>query len=169
MRTTFLLSLASVALTVGAQQPLDLTQLLNSQTNLSQFASLLESYGDIYANLSFQQDVTILAPSNDAFNKIPYSSLGSAFMNNDSSTIRAILQYHVLPGIHPTGSFNGSFSFLPTWLLNQTFTNVTGGQVVAGVQQAGNVNVFVTGQGSRSTVTTSVRSCLSPSNLSAKP
>ncbi|KAI4258372.1 MAG: hypothetical protein LQ352_001221 [Teloschistes flavicans] len=130
----------------------DLTQLLQSQKNLSQFTTLLTSYGDIYANLSFQSGVTILAPNNDAFNKIPYSSLGPAFEANQSQIVRSVLQYHILPGIHPSGSYNGSFSFDRTWLQNASYTNVTGGQVVGGVQQAGDVNVYTSGMGSRSTL-----------------
>ncbi|KAI4245989.1 MAG: hypothetical protein L6R40_002205 [Gallowayella cf. fulva] len=130
----------------------DLTQLLQSNENLTEFTTLLTSYGDIYANLSFQSDVTILAPNNEAFNKIPYSSLGPAFENNQSQIVRAVLQYHILPGRHPAAAYNGSFSFDKTWLQHSNYTNVTGGQVVGGVQQAGNVNVFTSGLGTRSTL-----------------
>ena len=159
MRPTFFITSLLLAATTWAQDQSrtpDLTELLNSNKNLSQFSTLLQSYGDIYANLSFQQDVTIYAPSNEAFEKIPYQVLGPAFETNNTDIIRALLQYHVVPGLHPSTSFNGSFSFLPTWLNNETYSNVTGGQVVAGVQQAGNVWVVVTGLGSRSTVTTMV-------------
>ncbi|KAI4202940.1 MAG: hypothetical protein LQ350_002157 [Teloschistes chrysophthalmus] len=136
----------------------DLTQLLQSQKNLSQFTALLTSYGDIYANLSFQSGVTVLAPNNDAFNKIPYSSLGPAFEANQSQIVRSVLQYHILPGIHRSGSYNGSFSFDQTWLQNASYTNVTGGQVVGGVQQAGDVNIYTSGMGSRSTLVNPIRS-----------
>jgi len=155
MRPTFVLSyLASLAsLTLAQQKPVDLTELLNDQKNLSEFTTLLtQQYGDIYANLSFQNDVTILAPSNDAFAKIPYTTLGPAFQSNQSDIIRSVLEYHIIPGLHPADSYNGSLKFTPTWLNNKTYTNVTGGQVVGGVQQAGNVNVFTSGMGSRSTL-----------------
>ncbi|KAL8705994.1 MAG: hypothetical protein Q9201_000938 [Fulgogasparrea decipioides] len=145
------------------QDTKDLTQLLQSNKNLSEFTTLLTSYGDIYANLSFQSGVTILAPNNDAFNKIPYSSLGPAFEANQSQIVRSVLQYHILPGIHPPGSYNGSFSFDQTWLQNTSYTNVTGGQVVGGVQQAGEVNIFTSGMGSRSTLVTPVCDALANS------
>ncbi|KAL8780299.1 MAG: hypothetical protein Q9194_001001 [Teloschistes cf. exilis] len=151
----FVLSVALIFLhsIVSAQDDTkDLTQLLQSQKNLSQFTALLTSYGDIYANLSFQSGVTVLAPNNDAFNKIPYSSLGPAFEANQSQIVRSVLQYHILPGIHPSGSYNGSFSFDRTWLQNASYTNVMGGQVVGGVQQAGDVNIYTSGMGSRSTL-----------------
>lgn len=154
MRST--LALITVVTLTGAafaqNKSQDLTQLLQSDKNLTEFTKLLLSYGDIYANLSFQQDITILVPNNDAFDKIPYSSLGSAFENNRSDVVRSVLQYHILPGLHPTDSYNGSFSFTPTWLYNETFTNVTGGQNVGGVAQAGGVNVFISGLGTRSTL-----------------
>ena len=149
-------SLASV--TLAQQKPVDLTELLNDQKNLSEFTTLLtQQYRDIYANLSFQNEVTILAPSNDAFAKIPYSTLGPAFESNNSNVVRSVLEYHILPGLWPADSYNGSFKFAPTWLNNETYSNVTGGQVVGGVQQAGNVNVFTSGMGSRSTLVQGVR------------
>ncbi|KAI4159907.1 MAG: hypothetical protein L6R39_000283 [Caloplaca ligustica] len=154
-RFTTLVALLSVVSFACAQQGTkDLTQLLESNKNLSEFTTLLTSYGDIYANLSFQSEVTILAPNNDAFNKIPYSSLGPAFEANQSQIVRAVLQYHILPGLHPSGSYNGTFSFDKTWLQNTSYTNVTGGQAVGGVQQAGDVNVFTSGMGTRSTLVT---------------
>ena len=154
MRFTFaFVTVATLTATAFAQnKSQDLTQLLQGNKNLTEFTKLLLSYGDIYANLSFQQDITILVPNNGAFNKIPYSSLGSAFENNRSDIVRSVLQYHILPGLHPTDSYNGSFAFTPTWLYNDTFTNVTGGQNVGGVAQAGGVNVFTSGLGSRSTL-----------------
>lgn len=163
-RFTTLVALLSVVSFACAQQGTkDLTQLLESNKNLSEFTTLLTSYGDIYANLSFQSEVTILAPNNDAFNKIPYSSLGPAFEANQSQIVRAVLQYHILPGLHPSGSYNGTFSFDKTWLQNTSYTNVTGGQAVGGVQQAGDVNVFTSGMGTRSTLVTAV--CNSPDLL----
>ncbi|KAL8952869.1 MAG: hypothetical protein Q9222_001227 [Ikaeria aurantiellina] len=158
MRTSILapivacLTFASLSLAQDGTK--DLTQLLQSNKNLSEFTTLLTSYGDIYANLSFQSGVTILAPNNDAFNKIPYSSLGPAFEANQSQIVRSVLQYHILPGLHPSTSYNGTFSFDNTWLQNSSYTNVTGGQVIGGVQQAGDVNVFISGLGSRSTLVT---------------
>ncbi|KAL8674422.1 MAG: hypothetical protein Q9168_001155 [Polycauliona sp. 1 TL-2023] len=99
-------------------------------------------------------DVTILAPNDEAFDKIPYSSLGPAYEANQSQIVRSILQYHILPGSHPAAGYSGSFSFDQTWLQNASYTNLTGGQVVGGVKQAGNVNIFTSGLGTRSTLVT---------------
>ena len=141
-----------------------LTKLLNgtANSNTSEFFSLLELHGDLLDLISAPPDllspnsdsVTILVPSNDAFAKLPFSTLGAAFKNNDTDMMRTVLEYHVLDGSHPANSFNGSFSFPPTWLKNSSYTNVTDGQVVGGVQQSPNVNIFTSGLGSRSTLLT---------------
>ncbi|KAI4169824.1 MAG: hypothetical protein LQ343_005373 [Gyalolechia ehrenbergii] len=154
LSTVLLILLSCTSFALAQQGTKDLTELLQSNENLTEFTTLLTSYGDIYANLSFQSEVTILTPNNDAFNKIPYSSLGPAFEANQSQIVRSILQYHILPGLHPSESYNGTFAFDPTWLQNTSYTNVTGGQMVGGVQQAGPVNVFTSGMGTRSTLVT---------------
>lgn len=159
MRSTLVCVLASIAAITAAQsqqQTPDLTQFLKNQTNLTEFNTLVQNYGDIYAALSFSKDITIFAPSDSAFQKIPYSSLGGAFESNNSDIVREVLKYHVINGTHPSGSFNGSFQFLSTWMNNQTYSNVTGGQTVGVVQQAGNNIVCVSGLGSRSSLTTAV-------------
>ena len=95
----------------------------------------------------------ILAPNNDAFNKIPYSSLNNAFKSNDQDVITNVLEYHILQGTHLAAQLvPGTPTFLPTLLTSPEWSNVTGGQRVQNVAQAGNVVVFVSGQGTRSTL-----------------
>lgn len=99
----------------------------------------------------------ILAPNNDAFDKIPYTQLNSAFENNDQDTIVNVLSYHILQGQKMAAQLiPGTPVFLPTLLNDAEWSNVTGGQVVQNVKQAGDVVVFVSGQGSRSTLTQAV-------------
>lgn len=160
MRSTLVCIFASIVAIAAAQsqqQAPDLTQFLKNNTNLTEFNTLVNNYGDIYAALSFSNDITIFAPSDAAFEKIPYSSLGGPFEANNSDIVREVLKYHVINGTHPSGSFNGSFQFLTTWMNNQTYSNVTGGQTIGVVQQAGNDIVCVSGLGSRSSVIASVR------------
>jgi transforming growth factor-beta-induced protein len=96
----------------------------------------------------------ILAPNNDAFNKIPYSSLNDAFKANNQDTITNVLEYHILQGTHLAALLvPGTPTFLPTLLTSPEWNNVTGGQRVENIAQAGDVVVFVSGQGSRSTLT----------------
>ena len=148
--TFLLIFFSSVAAVLNQQNPL--TELLKSNPNVTEFATLLMSYSDLYSNLSYQHGITILAPNNSAFAKLPYSTLGPGFEANDTDVIRSVLKYHILPGIHSSDSFNGSFSFIPTELQDWNYTNLAKGQVVGGVQQSRGVNIFTSGLGERSTM-----------------
>ncbi|KUJ23329.1 fasciclin domain-containing protein [Mollisia scopiformis] len=131
----------------------DLGSLLAGQKNLTTFYSLIQKYPDILLQLPSYSGVTILAPNNDAFNKIPYTQLNSAFANNDQDTITNVLEYHILQGTKVAAQLvPGTPVFLPTLLTDSKWSNVTGGQRVENVEQSGNVVVFVSGQGSRSTL-----------------
>ena len=161
MRFSNILATSSLFLSVFAQQ--DLNGLLKSQDNLTEFTTLLNQYPDVFKNISSMRDITLFAPSNDAMSKLNYSILAPAFSSGNVDFIRQLLYYHVSPGLHPTTSLTGNFQFLPSLLNNRTYTNVTSGQVIAAVEQAGNVSVAVTGLGSRSTLTINV--CLCGSQL----
>jgi len=51
-------------------------------------------------------------------------------LTNDTEAIRALLEYHIANGTHPSASFGLQPLFVPTLLTNSNYTNVTGGQVV---------------------------------------
>ncbi|KIN04354.1 hypothetical protein OIDMADRAFT_191287 [Oidiodendron maius Zn] len=139
----------------NAQDVPNLGDVLANQTDLSTFYGLIQKYPQVLLQLPSYQGVTVLAPSNDAFSKIPYSSLNGAFQNNDDDVIIDVLEYHILQGTRLAAQLvPGTPEFLPTLLKDPFYTNVTGGQVVENVKQAGDVVVFVSGQGSRSTLTT---------------
>ena len=99
----------------------------------------------------------ILAPSDEAFEKIPYTSLKLAFENNDETVITNVLSYHILQGTRMAADLvPGTPVFIPTLLTDPLYSSVTGGQRVGNVKQAGNVVVFTSGQGSRSTLVQAV-------------
>jgi len=80
-----------------------------------------------------------------------------SFANNDEDVITNVLEYHILQGTKLAAQLvPGTPVFIPTLLTSTEYTNVTGGQVVENVKQAGDVVVFVSGQGSRSTLTQAV-------------
>ncbi|KAH7336069.1 FAS1 domain-containing protein [Rhexocercosporidium sp. MPI-PUGE-AT-0058] len=142
---------AGVEAQTGSLQ--DLGSLLAGQKNLTTFYSLIKKYPDILLKLPSQSGVTILAPNNDAFDKIPYTQLNAAFENNDQDTIINVLSYHILQGQKMANQLiPGTPVFLPTLLSDAKWSNVTGGQNVENVKQAGDVVVFVSGQGSRATL-----------------
>lgn len=106
--------------------------------------------------------MTILAPSDSAFSKIPYTALNDAFASNDSVVITNVLEYHILQGTRVAAQLvPGTPEFIPTLLTSPIYTNVTSGQRVENVKQAGDVVVFVSGDGARSTLTQAV-SCPTP-------
>lgn len=129
---------------------------LGGNENLTSFASFLQNYTDVYGALSWSRDFTLLVPSNDAMDRIPYTSLNTVFDSADRDAIGAVLQYHVLSGIRRTEEVSSSLQFFPTWLTNATYANVTNGQRIGLVQQAGDVLIAVSGGGARSTVTSRV-------------
>jgi len=161
MRTTSWSSLAAATVTLiaGASaqetgQLTDLGTLLGGQKNLTTFYGLIQKYPQILLQLPSTKGVTILAPNNDAFTKIPYSTLNDAFKNNNQGVITNVLEYHILQGTKLAAQLTpGTPVFIPTLLTSPEYTNVTGGQVVQNVEQAGDVVVFVSGLGRRSTLT----------------
>ena len=141
----------------GSNSPPDLLTLLQNDPSISEYATFLtKQHTDYLDVLAYTPDQTLLVPSNNAFDKIPYSSLAAAFQENDSDVIRSVMNYHVLQGRHPCSTFSGTFQFIPTWLRNTTYQNVNRGQVVGAVQQSKDTNIFTSGLGSRSTVTQAV-------------
>ena len=51
-------------------------------------------------------------------------------LNNDTTALRALLEYHIANGTHPSATFGLEPLFVPTLLTDPNYTNVTGGQVV---------------------------------------
>lgn len=144
---------------ITSKGPPDLATLFHHTPNISEFTTLLSSYtySGLYADISFPRSqglVTILAPDNAAFAKLPYSSLGKAFERNDTATMMEVLRYHVLRGAHPAGSLpNGTFEIVPTWL---NVSGVTGGLVVGALQQPQGGSVVTSGMGENSSVVNGV-------------
>ncbi|OTA86152.1 hypothetical protein M434DRAFT_82306 [Hypoxylon sp. CO27-5] len=128
------LALASVA---SAQTP-SLTDALGSQNStLSSLNALLGSDSQFADSLNNLQNVTILAPSNDAL-----GALDTASLLTDTGYLQALLSYHVLNGTYHNTSFTNQSIFIPTTLTNSTYTNVTGGQVVEARLYDNNVTFF---------------------------
>ena len=152
MRSSFISLLGLAGL--GAAQTANLTATLAGSPNLSNLTALLSSYPDFLAQLAGATNVTILAPSNDAFTKLAGSPIISAISANDTGVIESLVNYHILNGTINSSQITTTPAFAPTHLTNTAFTNVTGGQRVEALKdESGNV-VFYTGLLSNSTVTT---------------
>jgi uncharacterized surface protein with fasciclin (FAS1) repeats len=137
MQTKFL-ALAALASTACAQS---LTELLSNTTQLSNLTTYLGLFPQLSQTLSQLTNVTILAPSNDAFMALMNTSAGMAAIN-DTNLVEALLTYHVLNGTY--SSFENT-SFVHTALMDGMYANVTGGQVVEAVAGSDGNVTFVTG------------------------
>jgi uncharacterized surface protein with fasciclin (FAS1) repeats len=134
-----------------------LAQALNSSGSLSSLAGVLSlpGLGELVQGLSSAQNITILAPSNEAFAAIGNETVQALASN--TGLLTALLQYHVLNGTYLSSAITNQSAFVPTLLTNGLFTNVTGGQVVEAVTTGDNVTFF-SGLLSNSTVSTAVSS-----------
>lgn len=110
-------------------------------SSLSSLAGILKTQPAITQALSNAKNVTILAPSNDAFNAFMKSPMA---MMADNSTISALLTYHVLSGVYKSSDFMDMPQFLPTMLMDERFANFTEGemQVVEAVLMDKNATLF---------------------------
>lgn len=80
----------------------------------------------------------MLAPSDSAFST--YVATGGSV--EDTGVLQALLEYHILQGLHPSLSFDATPQFLPSILTDRTYTNVTGGQVVEVSSHNGEVSIY---------------------------
>lgn len=148
-----LLSLTALwSVAVSAQ---NLTSVLTSDPQLSNLTTYVQQFPALLQQLSQATNITILAPSNEAFNKLISSPAGAAIQANFTAAIQALLTYHVLNGTYPASSIGSTPAFVPSLLNDARFSNVTGGQRVEATKQ-GNVVTFTSGLKAMSNVTRAV-------------
>ncbi|KAJ4322800.1 hypothetical protein N0V94_002180 [Neodidymelliopsis sp. IMI 364377] len=137
-----LLAFAGAVLAQSNGTAPSLAEALNSSTQLTSLSGVLALPGlaQLVESLSSAQNVTILAPSNEAFASVGNETLQALTANDGLLT--ALLQYHVLNGTFLSTAITNQSTFVPTLLNNELFTNVTGGQVVEAVTSGGNVTFF---------------------------
>lgn len=160
------LSLALLASLVSAQDQgnstgQDLNATLASQPSLSNLTTFLSLSPGLLEQLSSANDLTILAPSDEAFAELQDSEAFQA-LATDVGAVAALLQYHVLNGTIRAADITNTSTFVPTLLTNGSYSNVTGGQVVEAIV-IGNETVFYSGLLQNATVSQAV-SC--PCSLS---
>lgn len=141
------LSLLAVASLVIAQEgnttSQDLNSTLVSQSNLSNLTSFLNLNPQLVEQLNNANNITILAPSDEAFAELTNSDAGQA-LTSDPGLVAALLQYHILNGTIYASNISNTSTFVPTLLTNESYANVTGGQRVEAVT-IGDEAVFYSG------------------------
>lgn len=141
----------------------DLGALLSSQPDLSTLLELVGLVDGLAATLSAASNITIFAPTNDAFAAVPRDiPEGQAIeFKNDTAAIGALLANHVFKGVYPAEVITEIPTFVQT-LLNssyvnaiQPFSDFTGGAYNGLVKNGKDVCVL-SGEQTISTVTEAV-------------
>ncbi|KAG5923919.1 hypothetical protein E4U61_002084 [Claviceps capensis] len=149
------LPLAFLAAGACAEGNQDLGTVLAGNKDVSKFYDLIKKFPDVLLQLPNYSGVTIAVPSNKAIENIPYTALNNNWDPEDKDKTVPLLQYHILKGTVAIGGLQeGPTYFETTLLTNSAYTNVTTGQGVL-VNKQGDSAYFISGQGSRSTVTDS--------------
>lgn len=153
MQLKNILPLALAGAGAAQSQTPDLAGALASQnSSLSLLSGLLQSQPQLVTALSSANNITILAPNNNAIQQFLNMSGGNSSMASPGM-IAALLQYHVLNGTYFGSNVTNTSAFIPTLLTNNTYSNVTGGQRVEARLDQGNVTFFTGLKNNASVVT----------------
>ncbi|KAL2073016.1 hypothetical protein VTL71DRAFT_10340 [Oculimacula yallundae] len=129
MHFSNLIPAAALVAVVAAQGQMSLMEvLLANNKTLGTLSGLIQVHPELLSNLTSTRNITILAPSNDAFSTYLNTPGGQSAAANPG-TVQALLQYHVLQGAWVSGGLTTGV-YAKSMLVNSSFTNVTGGQVV---------------------------------------
>lgn len=135
-----------------------LTEVLTAQNStLSTLVGLLQGQPDLLDAVAGLGDITILAPSNEAFTTLLGDPAIAAAVQADPGIVPALLSYHVINGTYYAGditALDGS-AFVPTLLTSEAFTTVEGGQRVEVRGSSDGVSIF-SGGGAESKVSGAV-------------
>ncbi|KAK0387790.1 hypothetical protein NLU13_4035 [Sarocladium strictum] len=146
-------AVASLTAVRRDDEPQDLGSVLAGHKNLTTYYSLIKKYPDILLQLPSYSGVTIIAPSNSAFENIPYTALNEVWDPEDKEVTVPLLQYHILQGTVAAGGLEAGPSYVKSTLLkDSTYTNVTSGQNVVINKSGDDVVVLTTSMGTRCTV-----------------
>ncbi|SDK48890.1 Uncaracterized surface protein containing fasciclin (FAS1) repeats, partial [Glycomyces sambucus] len=101
---------------------------------------------DLVDTLNTAEDITVFAPTNDAFAKIPEADLNAVLA--DQETLTSILTYHVVPGQLAPDALAGEHTTLQGTSLSvegsgEEFTVNGEAAVVCGNVQTANATVYI--------------------------
>ncbi|KAF3020911.1 hypothetical protein E8E14_001386 [Neopestalotiopsis sp. 37M] len=138
----------------------DLASLLASQDDLSTLLELVSLVDGLAETLSSASNITIVAPTNQAFANVPRDvPEGVAIeFRNDTVAVGALLANHVFKGVYPADVITNVPTFAQTLLddsyitFDQPFSNFTGG-AYNGLVKNGDDVCIISGEQTISTVT----------------
>lgn len=117
---------------------LNLIETIAKDDKFSTFSRLM---GTSQANEIFSRDgdFTVFAPTNDAFGKIPDKQMNALLNETDQVALKALLSYHILPGIFSAANISGLKSTQTVTGADVTFTDTNGLKVNGSGIQARNI------------------------------
>lgn len=147
MRPDVLLSALSLA-TLGAAQS-NLAAVLQSQSDLSTLLDLV-ILANLTDTLSAASNITIIAPTNDAFAALTQLDIPEsvAIRDRDATTVGALLRNHVFQGLYPSSGIGDIPTFVQSLVMPdeqndvQPFTAITGGQYNGLVRNGNDVDII---------------------------
>ena len=125
MRLLRIQSLWWLLIIVSHGLAITLLEVIGTYPQLSTLNTYINVTSNITSQLASANNFTFLAASNQAITS--FTSNNPNVLTND--LLQATLQYSLLKGGYPTLSFSNVSQFVPTNLVNASYTNVTGGQV----------------------------------------
>jgi hypothetical protein len=142
----------------------DIVSLLQSQPDLSTLLELVGLVDGLADTLAAGSNITIVAPTNQAFAEVPRDiPEGQAIeFRNDTIAIAALLANHVFKGVYPSSVITDVPTFAQTLVddsyvtAQQPFSNFTGG-AYNGLIKNGQDVCILSGEQTVSTVTQAVR------------
>src|SRR5688500_2922376 len=116
-------------------EKLDLIETIAQQDNLSTFSRIMGTSGanEIFSNGG---TFTVLAPTNDAFAKLPDDKLNALLNEKEQVQLRALLSYHILPGTVMAASLKSTKAVSGQEVV---VTNINGIKINSSALQARNV------------------------------
>lgn len=140
----------------------DLAGLLQTQPDLSTLLDLV-TLTDLNDTLSTMSNITIMAPTNSAFEALLQMNIpeSEAVRNRNVTTVAALLRNHVWRGLYPSSVVSDIPTFVQSFVTPeerndvQPFTSITGGQY-NGIVKNGDGVTLISGELSLSEVVMAV-------------
>lgn len=126
---------------------------IQQTTQLSKLNGIINNSSILHNLYQNADNFTFLAPSNAAIELYLSQNAQSSTQNED---LVAALEYHLLHGQTSFIEFTSVPQYNPTWLTNESYSNVTGGQRVITTKANESVQIE-SGNETISTIITSVR------------
>lgn len=95
-RRFLMLVAVTAALSAGAAKADTLSQVIGANPNLSTFASLVRASG-LESTLAGPSRVTVFAPTNDAFDRMPFARFSALRAPGNAAELRAFVSNHLVP------------------------------------------------------------------------